>query len=137
MCHCSTTISPLGNQSATSTTAVLAMLLIASLALSIAASAPPPLLNCVCESLFEVRSAREKVLSRKNMAPSLEGHSDLRNMHSGSFAGRWRGLPMWRGVFSAPWRALTCLHHLSFNCVSRYHPFRLAFEQLWRIAVGF
>jgi len=31
-----------------------------------------PLLNRDCGSLFEVRSAREKVLSRKNMSPSLE-----------------------------------------------------------------
>jgi hypothetical protein len=50
-----------------------------------------PLLNRDCGSLFKVRSAGGKVLSKKNMAPSLEGHSDLRNMHSESFAGREEG----------------------------------------------
>jgi hypothetical protein len=45
-----------------------------------------PLLNRDCESLFKVRRARGKVLSRKNMPPSLEGHSDQRSVHSGSFA---------------------------------------------------
>ena len=45
-----------------------------------------PLLNRDCGSLSEVRCARKKVLSRKNMTPSLEGNSDLRIMHSGSFA---------------------------------------------------
>ena len=44
------------------------------------------LLNHDYRSFFEVRSARRKVLSRKNLAPSLEAHSDLRNFHSGSFA---------------------------------------------------
>ena len=45
-----------------------------------------PLLNRDCGSLFKVRYARKKVLSRKNMAPSLEGDFDLRKRHSGSFA---------------------------------------------------
>ena len=45
-----------------------------------------PLLNRDYRSFFEVRSARRKVLSRKNTALSLEAHSDLRNLHSGSFA---------------------------------------------------
>jgi hypothetical protein len=54
---------------------VLVMLSIVSLAPSIAASAVPPL-NRNCESLFEVRRAKGKVLLRKDMAPSLEGHSD-------------------------------------------------------------
>jgi hypothetical protein len=40
-----------------------------------------PLFNRDCGSLFEVRSAKAKALSRNNMAPSPEGHSDLRNMH--------------------------------------------------------
>jgi hypothetical protein len=121
MCHCSPTISPPGNLSATRTTVVLAMLSIASLAPSIAASAAPPPLNRDCGSLFEVRSAREKALSRKNI------HFDLRNIHSGSFAGQWRGLPTLRGVFSAAWHALACLHHPVLNCIIflRHHPFRL------------
>jgi hypothetical protein len=38
-----------------------------------------PLLNRNYGSLFHVRSAREKVLSRKNIAPSFEGHSDTRS----------------------------------------------------------
>ncbi len=42
MCHYSTAISPLGNQSATRTTVVLVMLSIVSLTLLIAALAPPP-----------------------------------------------------------------------------------------------
>ncbi|OCK82308.1 hypothetical protein K432DRAFT_226131 [Lepidopterella palustris CBS 459.81] len=46
-----------------------------------------PLLNRHYRSLFEVRSARGKVLSRKSMTLSLEDHSNLRNMHSRSFAG--------------------------------------------------
>jgi len=78
-----------------------------------------PLLNRDCGSLFEVRNAREKVLSRKNMAPSFEGHSDPRNMHSGSFTGRRRGLPTWRGFFSAPWRALARLH--LYGVLKRYY----------------
>jgi hypothetical protein len=45
-----------------------------------------PLLNRDCESLFEVRSARGEALSPKNMALSLQGDSDPRNMHSESFA---------------------------------------------------
>ena len=35
------------------------------------------LLNRGCGSLFELRYARENVLSRENMAPSLAGDSDL------------------------------------------------------------
>ena len=49
-------------------------------------SSGSPLLNRDCRSLFEARCAREKILLRKNMAPSFEGDSDLRNLHSGSFA---------------------------------------------------
>ena len=45
-----------------------------------------PLLNRDYRSFFEVRSARRNFLSRKNTAPSLEAHSDLRNLLSGSFA---------------------------------------------------
>ena len=45
-----------------------------------------PLLNRDYGSPFEFRCAREKVLLRKNIAPSLEGDSNPRNLHSGSFA---------------------------------------------------
>lgn len=38
-----------------------------------------PLLNRDCGSVFEVRCARGEVLSLKNMAPSLEGGSNLRS----------------------------------------------------------
>src|SRR6516162_3017298 len=60
-----------------------------------------PQLNRDCGSLFKVRSASGKVLSRKNMAPSLEGHSDLRNMLSRSFVRH---------------DVLACLHYPVLNC---------------------
>ena len=122
MCHCSPLLSPSGKQSATRTTAVLVML-------SIAASAASPLLNRDCGSLFEVRSARGKAYQERIWLQALEATSDVRNMYSGSFAGRRRGLPTWRGVFSAPWRALACIPHPGLKCIifRRHHPFRLAF----------
>jgi len=81
-------------------TAVLVMWSIAFVvAIARRFSGSPPL-NRDCGSLFQVRSAREKLLSSKNMAPSLEGHFDLRNMHSGSFAGE-RGACR-RGVVFSP-----------------------------------
>jgi len=47
-----------------------------------------PLLNRDCGSLVEVRSAKAKALLRNNMALSLEGHFNLRNMHLGVSPGR-------------------------------------------------
>ena len=67
---------------------MLVMLSIVSLTPSIAASAvlPCSITTVGVFSKFGALGANSTV-SRTNVAPSLESHSDSRNMHSGSFAG--------------------------------------------------
>ena len=97
-----------------------------------------PLLNCVCGSLFKVRSAREKVLSRKNMTPSLEDTLPSRKCIPGVSPGK--GEACRRDVISARLRhSVACLHYSAFNCInyistSSYFQISLG-EQLWRTAV--
>jgi hypothetical protein len=99
MCHCSTAISPPGNQSATRTTAVLVMLSIVSLTPSIAASAVPPC-SIATVGVFSKFGALGGKFYQELIWLQALSHSDPRNMHSGSFAGRRKGprQPPRRGV---------------------------------------
>jgi hypothetical protein len=74
-----------------------------------------PLLNCVCGSLFEVRRAREKVLSRKNMTPSLEDTLPSKTCIPGVSPGRGRACRRGVMISARLGRSVACLHYPVFN----------------------
>jgi hypothetical protein len=107
-----------------------------------------PLLNPVNGSLFEVRSAKEKVLSKKSMTPSLkilcpQGHAflEFRRVYEGPADVAWCLLhalappPGPKPQFAFH----TSLHYSSCIIFRRHHTFRLASENncgAYVVAVG-